>query len=133
MNRKEILFIILGWAIMISSIAVQPFSMSASWFSSTLWISNTLIFLVSVLAGLVMFDLEKVVIGYVGALALSFVLFFICVVLLPIMLGSAALISFDVIFSGALVVYARFLFPIGVVLGLVGAFLGAFLRQAIGS
>lgn len=133
MNRKEILFIVSGWAIMISSIAVQPFSMSSSWFSSTLWISNTLVFLASVLAGLVIFDLEKIVIGYMGALALSFLLFCICVVLLPIMLGSVALIGFDVIFSAALVVYAKFVFPIGVILGLIGAFLGAFLRQAIGS
>lgn len=133
MNRKEILFIVSGWGIMISSIAVQPFSMSTSWFSSTLWISNTLVFLASVFAGLVMFDLEKIVIGYMGALALSFLLFCICVVLLPIMLGSVALIGFDIIFSAALVVYAKFMFPIGAILGLIGAFLGAFLRQAIGS
>lgn len=132
MNRKETLFIVLGWAVMISSIAVQPFSMSTGWLSSTLWISNTLVFLASVLAGLVIFDLEKIVIGYVGALVFSFLLFCICVVLLPIMLGSVSLIGFDIIFSGALVVYAKFIFPIGLILCLIGAFLGAFLRQSIG-
>ena len=135
MWKRETFFEVFGWAIMISSIALQPFSMSSSWgnliSSSTLWISNTLVFLVSLLAGLVMFDLEKVVRGYLLALVLSFLLFCFCTVLLPIMLGNISLVAFDIVFWGAATVYAKFIFPLGIILALVGAFVGAFLRQAL--
>ena len=131
MRKRETFFEVFGWAIMISSIALQPFSMSSSWFSSTLWISNVLVFLVSLLAGLVMFDLEKIVAGYLLALVLSLLLFCFCAVLLPIALGNVSLVALDIIFWGAVTVYARFIFPLGIILALVGAFVGAFLRQAL--
>jgi hypothetical protein len=131
MSKRETFFEVFGWAIMISSIALQPFSMSSSWFSSTLWISNILVFLVSLLAGLVMFDLEKIVGGYLFALVLSFLLFCFCVVLLPIVLGNVSLVALDIIFWGAVTIYAKFIFPIGIILALIGAFVGAFLRQAL--
>jgi len=133
MSKRETFLEIFGWAIMISSIAMQPFSMSSSWtrYLSTLWISNVLIFLVCLLAGFVMFDLEKVVKGYLLASVLSLLLFCFCAALLPILLVNVSIVSLDLIFQGAVTMYAKFIFPIGIILGLVGAFVGAFLRQAL--
>lgn len=136
-NAKNILATI-GWTILISFVILwalyngHSYSFEAlTTYGPSLMIDDlVLVFAVSVLAGLVLLDLESIMLGSLGALGLSAVIVYVCINL-PSYLG---IVSYPVLQQylqiGAIVFIFRS-FLLSAILSIIGALLGGLLGERI--
>ena len=114
-----------GWAIVIASIVLQ--ALYIRFFLTELEL--ILLFLVSTVVGSVLVDVGKVVVGFVGAVALAIVIAYFCLIL-PSMLRIAG-VTGEAMYSGAIVMIFRSTFPIPLIAILFGGFFGSFVGEML--
>ncbi len=120
--------ITVGWAIVTSSIILQTLYQQPA-LSALDYLS---IFAVSLLAGLLLSDVEAAVLGCAGSLVITVLIMFICLIL-PANLGEVRYGHLaDLLYGGALVMILRSMLPVSVILCLIGGLIGSFLAESLG-
>jgi len=117
------LAVIAGWAVAITSIIVNSLYVRPL----LTWVDIVLLFVASAMSGMMLVDLESVVVGFVVAFALATVMTYI-LLCLPTILGISGAIG-EVLSSGAVVMVFRSIFPVPFILILIGGFFGSFLGE----
>lgn len=128
MRRVREVLVTVGWAITIASIALQALYQG---FELLPPLSLALLFIVSVLAGVVLVEPGIIVFGFFGALAISMLVMFVCWVS-PAVLGTlpyAILGGF--LYEAAFATVFRSLVPAPVILCLMGALFGGVIGERI--
>lgn len=115
----------LGWAIAVASISVQALYVRPILTQHEI----VLLFVVSVVAGMILVDLEILVSSFFVAFGLAFSLAYFCLVL-PSLLGIAGPAG-EVLYSGAVVLIFRAVFPAPFFVILIGGFFGSFLGERL--
>lgn len=129
-ERTWDVLMILGWGATMASIMLQ--ALYERLFSTlTAW-DLLLLFLVSVLAGMVLVDPTVIVLGYVVSLSVTTIIMFICLTS-PALLGVLLYPAFrEVMYEGALVTVFRTILPVPLIVcliaGLIGGVIGERLR-----
>jgi len=114
-----------GWAVIIASIFAQ-----ALFVRQTLTeLDIVLLFLASAVAGAVLVDIETLVLSFVIAFGLSVVFAYFCLVL-PSLLGLAG-VAGEALYSAAIVMIFRSVFPSPFIFILLGGFLGSFIGEML--
>jgi hypothetical protein len=111
-----------AWAIILSSVILPALYARASLVESDL----VLLFLGSMVVGVVLADLEQLILGFVIAIALSLVVIYLCLNL-PVFLHLA--VAEGALASSAIVMIFRGIFPIPFVAILFGGLLGSYLGE----
>lgn len=122
--RRKLIDIVatVAWAVVLSSITLPALYVRGSLVELDL----VLLFLGSVVVGVVLADLERAVLGFVVATALSLIIIYVCLNL-PVFFHLA--VAEEALASGAIVMIFRGIFPIPVVAILFGGLLGSFLGE----
>ena len=127
--RVRSVLVTLGWAITIASVVLQTLYQRPLLTA----LDVTLLFLISVLAGMALVDAEVIVLSYVGSLSLSILIMFGCLTL-PAALGRIRYAQLnELLYGGAVVMILRSMFPalwplVCLIGGLAGGFAGEKLR-----
>jgi len=111
-----------GWAIFLASIILPALYSRASLVELDL----VLLFLGSAVVGIVVADLERLIISCVVAIALSLVIIYLCLNL-PVFLHLA--VAGEALGGSAIVMIFRGIFPIPVIAILFGGLLGSFFGE----
>jgi len=113
-----------GWAVVLASIALQALYVRASLTE----LETVLLFFGSVVVGVVLADLEKLIMGCVAAIALSVVIMYVCLNLPAILHLTAAS---EALGEGAIVMIFRGIFPIPIIAILFGGLLGSYIGERL--
>ena len=122
------LSVTVAWSLIMSSIMLQ------SLYERPLLtaLDLTLLFLASFFAGLILVDAGIIVFGYMGSLVLSLLTMFVSLSL-PALLGRVKYLELEsLVYSEALSSIVRIVFPVVLVICLVGAFLGGIMGEHFG-
>lgn len=132
-GRLKEFLVTVGWSINTASSVLQAIYQPRYYPGYPLAAFNVVfLFVMSVLAGMVLVDVEIVVFGYVGALSLSVLLMFVSLSL-PALLGEVIYAPLkDVLYSGIVVLIFQTIFPGVIILCLMGGLLGSFFGERLG-
>lgn len=114
-----------GWAIVIASIVSQALYVRVSLIELDL----ILLFLTSVVAGSVVADLETLIASFLAAMVLGLLMIY-SLLTLPSILKIAGVASGD-LYSGAILMIFRNVFPIPLIIVLFGGLLGSFVGERL--
>jgi len=117
-----------GWGVTMASIILQSLYQEAT----LAWLGYLFIFVVAVLAGLVLVDVEKIVYGLLLSILLSVFIMFFCLTL-PATLGKVGRFApLEAFYGGVVVMVFRSLFPITIILSFLGSFVGGLIGEKFG-
>jgi hypothetical protein len=127
-NHLKELLIIFGWSLIITSIVLRPFYAGAN----VSVMDYLLIFFFAMLAGMILIELEKVVYGAFGSLALSIGLMYLCLISPDVLGRITQNVLLDLFYGGAVVAVFQAFFPITIIMVFLGALIGGFLGERLG-
>jgi len=114
-----------GWAIVIASVFVQSLYVRPALTEFEI----ILLFLASAVAGAVLVDIEKLIVSFFLAIGLAIFLSYFCLVL-PSVLGFAG-VAGEALYSAAIVMLFRSVFPAPFIFILLGGLLGSFIGERL--
>jgi hypothetical protein len=119
--------VILCWGVLIASITLQGLYQRLY---LTAW-DIALLFLASVIAGIVLVDAVVIVVGYMASFVISMIVIFVCITL-PATLGKLmhALLG-EILYQEALILMVRTFIPLPVVLCFLGGLTGGIIGEAL--
>lgn len=119
--KLNLLLIPCGWTILISSIILQALYISPM----LMWFHWLLLLLASILSGILLVDLKRIVLSYFVVVALSLFVIIFCLALLPVIAGKVLLETVvDTLLGSAMVMVVRSTFPGVWIMCLLGGILG---------
>ena len=127
-KRMKDILVMIGWAIIVASVVLQ--ALYQRW--SLTGLDMVLLFIVSVLAGMVLVDPEVIVLSYAGSIFMSVLIMFVCLTL-PATLGMLTYVVLEqLLYSEALSTIVKSLIPIPIILCLMGGLIGGFIGEELG-
>lgn len=116
-----------GWGATTASIILRSLYIGAS----LTWLGYLLIFVVAILAGLILVDLEKIVYGLIPSLLVSILIMVFCLTL-PATLGKVSRYApLEAFYSGVIVMVFRSIFPITIIMSFLGSFSGGMIGEKL--
>lgn len=119
--------IVAGWGVTTASIILRSLYEGAS----LAWLDYVSIFLVAVLAGSILVDIERIVYGLIPSILFSIFILFFCLTL-PATLGKVGRFApLEAFYSGVLVMVFRSIFPITIIMSFLGGFVGGLIGEKL--
>ncbi|MCZ2856586.1 MAG: hypothetical protein O2U62_05795 [Candidatus Bathyarchaeota archaeon] len=119
--------VVAGWGVTTASIILQSLYGGAS----LTWLDYVSVFLVAVLAGSILVDIERIVYGLIPSILFSVFILFFCLTL-PATLGKVGRFApLEAFYSGVLVMVFRSIFPITIIVSFLGSFVGGLLGEKL--
>jgi len=115
----------LGWAVMVASLIVQALYVRQALTESEI----VLLFVVSVVAGALLVDIERMVLSFVMAFGLAVVFSYFCLIL-PSLLGLVG-VAAEALYSAAVAMIFPAVFPSPFFVTILGGFLGSFIGESL--
>jgi hypothetical protein len=127
--KTKTIAILTGWAFIISSIILQSLYISPL----LLWFHYILLFITSLLCGMIIVDLKDIILGYFFVIPISLLTMIFCLAVLPEITGKILLtsLSLDMLIQSAVIIILRSTFPSVWILCLIAAILGAALGEKL--
>jgi len=117
-----------GWGVTTASIILRSLYEGAG----LAWLGYLFIFIVAVLAGLVLVDVEKIVYSLIASILFSVFTMFFCLTL-PATLGKVGRFApLEAFYSGVVVMVFRSIFPITIIVSFLGGFVGGLIGEKLG-
>ena len=119
--------VVVGWGVTSASIILRSLYEGAS----LTWLDYGSIFLVAVLAGSILVDIERIVYGLVPSILFSIFILFFCLTL-PATLGKVGRFApLEAFYSGVVVMVFRSVFPITIIMSFLGGFVGGLVGERL--
>lgn len=119
--------VVAGWGVTTASIILRSLYEGAS----LTWLDYVSVFLVAVLAGSLLVDIERIVYGLIPSILFSIFILFFCLTL-PATLGKVGRFApLEAFYSGVLVMVFRSIFPITIIVSFLGSFVGGLLGEKL--
>ena len=119
--------VVVGWGVTSASIILRSLYEGAS----LTWLDYGAIFLVAVLAGSILVDIERIVYGLVPSILFSIFILFFCLTL-PATLGKVGRFApLEAFYSGVVVMVFRSVFPITIIMSFLGGFVGGLVGERL--
>ncbi len=119
--------VVAGWGVTTASIILRSLYGGAS----LTWLDYVSVFLVAVLAGSILVDIERIVYGLIPSILFSVFILFFCLTL-PATLGKVGRFApLEAFYSGVLVMVFRSIFPITIIVSFLGSFVGGLLGEKL--
>ena len=119
--------VVAGWGVTTASIILRSLYGGVS----LAWLDYVSIFLVAVLAGSILVDIERIVYGLIPSILFSIFILFFCLTL-PATLGKVGRFApLEAFYSGVLVMVFRSIFPITIIVSFLGSFFGGLIGEKL--
>ena len=132
-RKPRTILVVIAWSVISASIMLNVFLSGSHVVGYALWsvstaLPVTLLFFISIFAGLLLEDLKSIVLGIFEALALTMLLTYLGISL-PALIGTAPNYYVQAIYTTALADIFTMSFPLIPLSFLVGAIIGGFLQD----
>ena len=119
--------VVAGWGVTTASIILRGLYEGAS----LTWLDYVSVFLVAVLAGSILVDIERIVYGLIPSILFSIFILFFCLTL-PATLGKVGRFApLEAFYGGVLVMVFRSIFPITIIMSFLGGFVGGLIGEKL--